>query len=88
MTFYLFNIVAIYWVATLNIRGIVFLAVLLTLQKLYGGYSARYISILRSHIRPERFFDKCEVIFEEEKLPEERVMFTWTPHQVMCICKL
>jgi len=63
-TFYVFNLLALYFILTLNVSAIVFIVVLLVGQKIFGGYSQRYIRFLRNHIRPERFFDKCEVMFE------------------------
>jgi hypothetical protein len=70
-------------ILTLNIFGIVGLILLIIVQKLFGRKNPRYTERIHRVFKPEKFFNKFEVIFEDENLAEEKLMFTYTPHCIM-----
>jgi hypothetical protein len=63
-SFFLFMIIfTIYAILTFNIQLIIFLIILIALQKIIGKRNNIVIKLLKTYVRPHQYFRKFERIF-------------------------
>lgn len=82
VAFFGLGIYTLYSIATLNFKGIVAILLLCVFQAIIGKKSQTYINIIAKLMKPSRFFKKYETIYDSPDIPNEKIMFAYSPHAV------